>query len=138
MTVPVPRDVAELVVRELRRLLAGRPDPVAAGVKVSTEVGRSPDGGPPSLPWLLVAEDGHTWVWPAVQTATIRLTTWHHTPHSSKALAALAVAVLCAPHPPATWTAEPVALPIVGTDPYTSAPLATAAVTVTARTPTKP
>lgn len=51
MTLPVPVDVAELVVRALRPQLAARPEPVLAGIKVSTQVGSGPDGGPPSLPW---------------------------------------------------------------------------------------
>ncbi|MEV4313003.1 hypothetical protein [Actinocrispum sp. NPDC049592] len=137
MTLPVPLDVAELVVRALRRLLAERPEPEAAGVKVSTETGRGPTGGPPSLPWLLVANDGHTWDWPAVQRVTVRLTCWHRTAHSSTALAALAMAVLCAPGAGRPWSAEPVSGPISGTDPYTDKPLATAAVAVLARTPTR-
>lgn len=136
---PVPRDLAELVVWELRRLLAVRPDPVAAGVQVSTEVGRGRDGGPPSLPWLLVAEDAHTWAWPAVQTATVRLSVWHRSLHASKALAALALAVLCDPVLTGDQlTGRPVTGPLAGTDPYTHAPLATAAVAITARTPTRP
>lgn len=141
--VPVPVDVLELVVRELRPLLAARPEPVATGVAVSTTLstgGTAPvDNGPPSLPWLLVAEDGHTWSWPAVQRAVIRLTVWHHTPHTAKALCALAIGVLCAPRPAgALLTVEPVAAPVAGIDPYTDAPLATAAVAVFARTPTRP
>jgi hypothetical protein len=138
VSLAVPVDVTELVVRALRRLLAERPEPEAAGVKVSTETGRGPTGGPPSLPWLLVAEDGHTWAWPAVQRAVIRLTCWHRTPHSSKALTALAVGLLCTPKPSRPWTAEPVTGPISGTDPYTDKPLATAAVEVLARTPIRP
>jgi hypothetical protein len=106
-------------------------------VKVSTETGRGHAGGPPSLPWLLVAEDGHTWRWPAVQRATIRLTSWHRSPHTSKALAALALGLLCDPRNSGVLGAEPVAAPIGGVDPYTDAPLATAAVAVFARTPTR-
>jgi hypothetical protein len=53
VSLPVPLDVADLVVRELRRLLADRRDEIAAGVRVSTETGRGHDGGPPRLPWLL-------------------------------------------------------------------------------------
>ncbi|SMD27066.1 hypothetical protein [Kibdelosporangium aridum] len=135
MSVAVPVDVAELVVRALRGLLAGRLEPVVAGVKVSTETGRGPNGGPPSLPWLLVAEDGHTWAWPAVQRAMIRLTCWHRTPHSSKALAGLALGVLCAPGSSRPWTAEPVTGPLAGIDPSTDAPLAPAAVALRVRTP---
>ena len=138
MSLAVPVDVTELVVRALRRLLAERPEPDATGVKVSTETGHGPGGGPPSLPWLLVAEDGHTWDWPAVQRVTIRLTCWHRTPHTSTALTGLAMALLCAPSVGRAWTAEPVIGPITGTDPYTDKPLATAAVTVVARTPTRP
>jgi hypothetical protein len=134
---PVPVDVTELVVRALRPLLAGRADPVAAGAQVSTETGRGPDGGPPALPWLLVAEDGHTWDWPAVQRAVIRLTCWHHDTHSAKALAALALALLSTPVLPGVLLrGELVAAPVAGIDPYTAAPLATAAVAVYARTPT--
>jgi hypothetical protein len=134
--VPVPVDVTELVVRALRPLLAGRADPVAAGAQVSTETGRGPDGGPPLLPWLLVAEDGHTWYWPAVQRAVIRLTCWHHDTHSAKALGALALGLLCAPDlPGGLIRGEPVAAPVAGTDPYTAAPLATTVVAVYARTP---
>jgi hypothetical protein len=138
VNVAFPVDVAELVVRALRRLLAGRPEPVAAGVKVSTETGRGPTGGPPSVPWLLVADDGHTWSWPAVQRAVVRLTCWHRTPHSSKGLTGLALGLLCTPDPLQAWTAKPVTGPISGTDPYTDKPLATAAVAVLARTPTHP
>lgn len=139
MTVPVPRDMAELVVWVLRRSLAGRPDPIADGAKVSTELGRSRDGGPQSVPWLLVVEDDHTWSWPAVQQATIRLSAWHRSPHASKALAALALALLCDPVSiGGQLTGRPVTAPVAGTDPYTHAPLATAAVTITARTPVQP
>jgi hypothetical protein len=134
VSLAVPVDVTELVVRALRRLLAERPEPVAAGVQVSTETGRGPTGGPPSVPWLLVADDGHTWTWPAVQRATIRLTCWHHTPHSSKTLTALALGLLCTPTRSQPWTAEPVTGPISGTDPYTTQPLATVTLAVFART----
>jgi hypothetical protein len=138
VSLAVPVDVTELVVRALRRLLAERPEPEAAGVKVSTETGRGPNGGPPSVPWLLVADDGHAWQWPALQRVTLRLTCWHRTPHSSKALTGLALGLLCDPTPSQPWTAEPVTGPISGTDPYTDKPLATAAVAVLARTPTHP
>jgi hypothetical protein len=138
VTLAVPVDVVDLVVRTLRPLLAARPEPEAAGVRVSTEVGHGTDGGPPSLPWLLVAEDGHTWTWPAVQRAVIRLTCWHHSEHKAKAVAGLALALLCDPHGgSALIGAEPVAGPIAGLDPYTDHPLATAAVAVNARTPTR-
>ncbi|WP_158885077.1 hypothetical protein [Amycolatopsis anabasis] len=130
---PAPLDVTELVVRRLRTQLAGQ---AAEGVKVSTETGDGPDGGPPSLPWLLVAEDVHTWDWPAVQRAVIRLTCWHRTPYTSKALVGLALGLLCAPPEPGSilW-AHPVSAPIAGIDPHTSAPLATASAAVYARTP---
>lgn len=134
-SVPVPLDVAALVVRRLRSLLAGRADPVAAGAKVSTETGRGANGGPPSLPWLLVADDGHTWAWPAVQRAVIRLTCWHHDTHSSKALAGLALGLLCAPASAGPlMRGEPVAAPIASIDPYTGAPLTTASLLIYART----
>jgi hypothetical protein len=136
VSLPVPLDIADLVVRELRRLLADRRDEIAAGVRVSTETGAGHDGGPPRLPWLLVAEDGHTWSWPALQRATVRITCWHHTEHQSKALAALALALLCDVRGAgALIAAEPVTAPIAGTDPYTSAPLAFVALSVLARTP---
>jgi hypothetical protein len=134
--VPVPVDVAELVVRELRRLLDTRAEEIAEGASVATETGRGSDGGPPSLPWLLVAEDGHTWTWPALQRATVRITCWHHTEHRAKALAALALGLLCAqPARGPFVSATPVAGPLPGTDPYTAAPLAFTTLTVTARTP---
>ncbi|MFD8494266.1 hypothetical protein [Amycolatopsis sp. NPDC059657] len=134
--VPVPLDVAELVVRQLRPALSERTDPVAAGVKVSTETGRDANGGPPSLPWLLIVEDGHDWTWPAVQRAVIRLTCWHRDTHAAKGLAGLALGLLCVPRPPgAVLRGEPVAAPIAGIDPYTSRPLATAAAAVYVRTP---
>ncbi|WP_328611780.1 hypothetical protein OG943_22560 [Amycolatopsis sp. NBC_00345] len=134
--VPVPADVAELVVRRLRGLLGGQAHDVAAQVQVSTETGAGPDGGPPSLPWLLVAEDGHTWQWPAVQRAVVRLTAWHHSPHASKALAGLALGLLCAPAPPGPFLrVEPISAPLAGIDPHTAAPLATCAAAVYARTP---
>ncbi|WP_409182944.1 hypothetical protein F9C11_00240 [Amycolatopsis sp. VS8301801F10] len=94
---PIPRDVAETVVRLLRSLLSAATDPAAAGVKVSTETGRGHDGGPPSLPWLLVAEDGHSWDWPAVQRAVIRLTCWHRDAHTAKRLAGIALGLVCTP-----------------------------------------
>ena len=135
---PVPLDVAELVVRRLRAQLATVTDPVAAGVKVSTEIGRGHDGGPPSLPWLLVAEDGHGWDWPAVQRVVIRLTCWHRDAHTAKRLAGIALGLLCAPAPAGTLlSGEPIAAPIAGIDAYTAAPLATASLTVYARTPTQ-
>ncbi|MCS7484654.1 hypothetical protein ACFFQW_45185 [Umezawaea endophytica] len=138
MTLPVPVDVAELVVRMLRPLLAARPELEVAGAKVSTETGHGPQGGPPSLPWLLVAEDGHTWTWPAVERAVIRLTCWHRSEHTAKAVAGLALALLCDHHDAGVLiTAEPVAGPVAGLDPHTDQPLATAAVAVYARTPTR-
>lgn len=137
--VAVPVDVAELVVRSLRPLLAARDDEVADGARVSTETGRGANGGPPSLPWLLVAEDGHTWSWPALQRAVIRMTCWHHTPYSSKALAGLALGLLCASGRSGLLvSADPVSGPLAGTDPYTDAPLATCAAVVYARTPAHP
>ncbi|MEO6081564.1 MAG: hypothetical protein ABIQ18_00460 [Umezawaea sp.] len=136
MSVPVPLDVAELVVRELRRLLTERGDEIATGAQVSTETGRGGDGGPPRVPWLLVAEDGHTWQWPAVQRATVRITCWHRTEHRSKALAALALGLLCSVRGAgALIAAEPVTAPVAGTDPYTGKPLAFVALSVLARTP---
>jgi hypothetical protein len=138
VTLPVPVDVSELVVRALRPRLASRPEPEVVGVKVSTQAGHGRDGGPPSLPWLLVAEDGDTWTWPAVQRAVIRLTCWHHTEYKAKAVAGLALALLCDPHGAGGLLgAEPVAGPVAGVDPYTDHPLATAAVAVYARTPTR-
>lgn len=134
--VPVPVDVAELVVRELRRLLGARGEEIATGARVATETGRGRDGGPPSLPWLLVAEDGHTWAWPALQRATVRITCWHHTEHRAKALAALALGLLCAqPARGAFVSATPVTAPLPGTDPYTAAPLAFTTLVVLVRTP---
>ncbi|GAA4527450.1 hypothetical protein [Amycolatopsis samaneae] len=134
--VPVPLDAAELVVRRLRVLFTAVSDPAVGGVKISTETGRGTDGGPPSLPWLLVAEDGHSWDWPAVQRAVIRLTCWHRDTHAAKHLAGVALGLLCAPQSAtALLRGEPVAAPVAGLDPYTAAPLATAAVTVYARTP---
>ncbi|MBE8515936.1 hypothetical protein ILP97_00050 [Amycolatopsis sp. H6(2020)] len=90
--------MAELVVRRLRDQLVTVAESVAAGVRVSTETGLGQDGGPPSLPWLLVAEDGHGWDWPAVQRAVIRLTGWHRDTYTAKRLAGLALGLLCAPH----------------------------------------
>jgi hypothetical protein len=130
----VPLDMAELVARLLRRLLP-------AEIQVSTETGRGTNGGPPSMPWLLVAEDGHTWAWPAVQQATIRLTCWHRSDHAAKAAAGLALGVLCDPHSAsgadAFLSAEPVTAPLAATDPYTGAPIATATASVLARTPAR-
>lgn len=132
---PVPVDVAELVVRALRPQLAARLEPEVAGIKVSTRVGDGRDGGPPSLPWLLVAEDGHTWAWPALQRVVIRLTCWHRTEHAAKAAVAMALALLCLPTPaPGLISGEPVTGPLAGLDPHTDRPLATAAVAVRART----
>ncbi|WET76895.1 hypothetical protein P3102_22595 [Amycolatopsis sp. QT-25] len=134
---PVPLDVAELVVRSLRAQLATVTDPAAARVKVSTETGRGHDGGPPSLPWVLVAEDGHGWDWPAIQRTVIRLTCWHRDTHTAKRLAGIALGLLCTPTATgALFQGEPVAAPIAGIDPYTAGPLATTTATVRARTPT--
>ncbi|WP_026424673.1 hypothetical protein [Actinokineospora inagensis] len=135
---PAPVDVVELVVRLLRTLLA-HAGPDGTPIPVSTTVGDGPDGGPPTVPWVLVAEDGHTWDWPAVQRSVIRLTCWHHTPHAAKATAAVALGLLCVrPAPAPLLHTEPVTAPLAGTDPYTGAPLATAALAALARTPTTP
>ncbi|MYW96002.1 hypothetical protein G3I59_36715 [Amycolatopsis rubida] len=113
-------------------------DPAVKGVKVSTETGRGHDGGPPSIPWLLVAEDGHRWDWPAVQRAVIRLNCWHCDIHSAKRLAGIALGLLCAPQPTgALLRGAPVSAPIAGIDPFTATPLATASLTAYARTPTR-
>ncbi|GLY51298.1 hypothetical protein [Lentzea sp. NBRC 102530] len=136
--VPVPVDVAELVVRLLRRLLAEQAGEHVRGAQVATETGRGKDGGPPSLPWLLVAVDDHEWQWPALQIASIRLTCWHRTEHTAKALVALAMGLLCARRATGAFiAAEPDTAPLSGLDPHTSAPLAFAVVTVTARTSTR-
>ncbi|ACU37160.1 hypothetical protein [Actinosynnema mirum] len=133
---PVPVDVADLVVRALRPLLTARAEPAVAGIRVATRVGDGPDGGPPSLPWLLVAEDSHTWTWPAVQRAVVRLTCWHRTEHEAKAALAVALALLCVPVPaPGLLGGDPVIGPLSGIDPHTARPLATAAAVVRARTP---
>lgn len=129
MSLPTPVDIAGLVARTLRSL-------IGADVPVSTETGRGVDGGPPSLPWLLIREDAHTWSWPAVQRATVRLTAWHDSEYAAKALVGQGLALLCDRGRPAgLLAAEPVSAPIGGVDPYTSAPLATAAVSVLVRTP---
>jgi hypothetical protein len=137
---PVPRDVVALVLDVLRPAFAERSEPYAAGLVVSSEMGSEPgndaDDGPPSLPWLLVAEDGHSWSWPAVQRSTIRLTCWHRSEFTAKAVCALALGLLCAPGiRTAPITADPITAPIAGLDPYTDQPLATASVAVFARTP---
>jgi hypothetical protein len=101
---------------------------------MGSEPGNDADGGPPSLPWLLIAEDGHAWTWPAVQRAVIRLTCWHHTEFTAKAAVALALGLLCAPGRPGVLiAADPVTAPVGGLDPYTDQPLATASVAVLAR-----
>ncbi|MBE8515988.1 hypothetical protein ILP97_00335 [Amycolatopsis sp. H6(2020)] len=134
----MPLDVTELVVHRPRDQLAAVTDPVADQVKVSTETGRGNDGGPPSLPWLLVAEDGHRWDWPAVQRTVIRLTCWHRNTHSAKQLAGIALGLLRAPQPAgALLRGEPATAPIAGVAPYTAAPLATASLTAYARTPSR-
>jgi hypothetical protein len=140
VSLPVPRDVVAVVLDTLRPAFAGRSEPYAAGLVVSSEMGSQPgsdaDGGPPSLPWLLVAEDGHTWTWPAVQRAVIRLTCWHHTEYTAKQVCGLALGLLCAPSGRVGLiAAEPVTAPVAGLDPYTDQPLATAPVAVFARTP---
>ncbi|MEV6609901.1 hypothetical protein [Kutzneria sp. NPDC051319] len=140
MTAPVPVDVAELVARVLRAAVTGRADPVAAGLKISTETGRGRDGGPPSLPWVVVAEDSHTWRWPAVQSATVRLTAWHRTEHDAKHIAGLVLGLLCdratAIATPGLILSEPDTAPIADVDPYTGEPIAFAVAVVTVRTPT--
>lgn len=136
--VPVPVDVVELVVRLLRRILAEHAGEQVRGAQVATETGRGKDGGPPSLPWLLVAADDHDWQWPALQTAAIRITCWHRTEHAAKSLLALVMGLLCArPASGAFIAAEPNTAPISGIDPRTSAPLAFIVLTVTARTSTR-
>jgi hypothetical protein len=141
VTAPVPVDAAELVARALRAAVAGLTDPVAAGLKISTQVGRGRDGGPPSRPWLLVAEDAHSWRWPAVQSATIRLTAWHHSEHDAKAVAGLVLGVLCdratAAATPGLLLAEPDSAPLSDVDPYTGEPLAFTTAVVTIRTPVR-
>ncbi|NKE63886.1 hypothetical protein FXN61_47195, partial [Lentzea sp. PSKA42] len=92
---PVPVDVLELVLGLLRPRLAERPEPVLTGLKVSSETGHGREGGPPSLPWLRLTEEGHTWAWPAVQRVVLRLTCWHRTEYDAKAAVGLALAVVC-------------------------------------------
>jgi len=136
--VPVPVDVVELVVRLLRRALTDQAGEQVRGALVATETGRGRDGGPPSLPWLLVAADDHDWQWPAIQTAAIRITCWHRTEHAAKASVALAIGLLCARRASGAFiSAVPDTAPLSGLDPHTSAPLAFAVVTVTARTSTR-
>ena len=137
--IPVPVDAVELVLSVLRPLLAARPEPVLAGLKVSTETGHGSQGGPPSLPWLRITEDGHTWRWPAVQRVVLRLTCWHRTDHDAKAAAGLALALVCALRGTrGVIDAEPISGPIAAPDPHTRKPLATATVAVRIRTPARP
>lgn len=136
---PVPVDAVKLVLAVLRPLLAARPEPVLTGLKVGTETGDGQQGGPPSLPWLRLTEEGHTWRWPAVQRVVLRLTCWHRTDHDAKAVAGLALAVLCALRGTSgVLDAEPIAGPIAAPDPHTRKPLATATVAVRIRTPARP
>lgn len=136
---PVPVDAVDLVLRLLRPLLAARPEPVLSGIKVGTETGHGPQGGPPSLPWLRITEEGHTWRWPAVQRVVLRLTCWHRTGHDAKAAAGLALALLCALRDTSgVLDVEPIAGPIAAPDPHTRKPLATATVAVRIRTPARP
>ncbi|MCP3800321.1 hypothetical protein NLX83_13740 [Allokutzneria sp. A3M-2-11 16] len=128
--VPVAPDAAAVVVMLLRSLLAGRADRVAEKVQVSTEMGRNPEGGPPSLPWVLVRDDGGRWEWPAVASALVRLSVWHHNERSAKALCTLALTLLaCHEGGGGLIVVDALALPAAGTDPYTGAPLATASCT---------
>ncbi|KOV81709.1 hypothetical protein ADL03_27210 [Nocardia sp. NRRL S-836] len=134
----MPVDVVELVVRLLRRLLAEHAGEQVRGVQVATETGRGKDGGPPSLPWLLVAADDHDWQWPAIQAAAIRITCWHRTEHTAKLLLSIVMGLLCAHCASGAFmAAEPDTAPISGIDPRTSAPLAFIVLTVTARTLTR-
>jgi hypothetical protein len=95
---------------------------------------RGHDGGPKSLLWLLIAEDGHRWSWPAVQRATIRLPAGtappRHWPCSHSRWCAT-----CAPwarSSPLAWSPPPV----VGLDPHANEPLAFTSASVLAQTPT--
>ncbi|TWP47434.1 hypothetical protein FKR81_32495 [Lentzea tibetensis] len=136
---PVPIDVLELVLSLLRPLLADRPEPVLKDVRVASETGHGTEGGPPSLPWLRLTEDGHTWTWPAIQRVVIRLTCWHRTEHDAKAAVGLALAVLCNLRGVrGLISADPITGPIAAPDPHTTRPLATATVAVHVRTPARP
>jgi hypothetical protein len=137
--IPVPVDVLELVLVLLRPRLAERPEPVLAGLRVSSETGHGREGGPPSLPWLRVTEEGHTWTWPAVQRVVLRLTCWHRTEYDAKAAVGLALAVVCNLRGVrGLLAADPITGPIAAPDPHTTRPLATATVAVRVRTPTRP
>lgn len=137
--IPVPVDAVELVLSVLRPLLAARPESVLKGLKIGTETGHGPHGGPPSLPWLRLTEEGHTWRWPAVQRVVLRLTCWHRTDHDAKAGVGLALGVLCSLRDVrGVLDVEPIVGPIAAPDPHTRQPLATATAAVRIRTPTRP
>ncbi|MGI8310669.1 hypothetical protein [Saccharopolyspora hattusasensis] len=132
MTVLVPPDAAELVVRLLRDVLPSLDERLVVGLRISTELGHGP--GPPSLPWVLVREDGSTWSWPAPLRSTIRISAWHETQHSAKRVCSLALAALVAQRDAGgVIAAEPIAGAEVGPDPYTGGPVATASAAVFTR-----
>lgn len=94
VSLPVPIDVIDLVVRELRRLLADRRDEFATGVQVSTET-----AGPRRQPEVLAAAARRRGRPPVelarVQRASIRLTCWHRNLRTAKALPAVALELVC-------------------------------------------
>lgn len=132
MSLLVPPDATEVVAGLLREALPGLDERLVVGLQVSTGLGEHP--APPSLPWLVVREDGSSWRWPGPQRSTVRLTAWHDTEYQTKRLCTVALSVLVAAcDAPGVIGVEPIGGAEVGPDPYTGGPVATASAAVFTR-----
>lgn len=121
----------QLAVRDLLRvLLAGRPEPYAAGVTVST---RSPDGTDeaPRLPYIQVRSDGRFRDSRLNGRASVRVIVWHRDEGLGEDLAGLAEALLLAGSSDRIRGASPLTGPMPTGDPDTGAPMSY--FTITAR-----
>lgn len=112
----------------LRTLLAGRSEPYAAGVTVST---RPPAGTSPSLPYVQVRSDGRFRDSRLDGRASVRVIVWHTDEGLGESLAGLCEALLMASTSAEIRGCTSLSGPIPTGDPDTGAPMSY--FTVTAR-----
>ncbi|MFF2612691.1 hypothetical protein [Kitasatospora sp. NPDC058046] len=123
-------DAAAEACRILRAVLAGRPEPYAAGATVGTRVpdARSPED--PRLPLVLVGLDGAT---PAPSrlnsSVLLRISVWHASEDQAHDLAQLAAALLHTAGGPIIRSTRPGTGPVPGIDPDSRVALATLTIT---------
>jgi hypothetical protein len=121
-------DDPQLATRDLlRSLLAGRPEPAAAGVTVSTRL-PAPDG---PRPYVQVRSEGRSRDSRLNGSATIRVRVWHRDEGLGEALASLAEALLLDASSDSVRGFTPLVGPLPTEDPDSGEPLSF--FTITAR-----